>query len=208
MPPSFKLFPVRKRDTLTSSWSGGSTTEFFIYPAGALYADRDFLFRISSATVNTDTSVFTSLPDYNRILLLLDGNLRLIHEEYTGNTVRVHHESKLMPLEQDFFDGGYKTTSLGMGCDFNLMMRKELHGKMEVLALQKEEKVTLQANWVNFVYLISGGALVCLNKQNQYIIKDEMAVILSDSGIDHKAFTVAADSDSIVIIGAIDTVVM
>lgn len=35
----------------TSVWSGGKTTEMYMYPQTASYRDRNFLFRISSATV-------------------------------------------------------------------------------------------------------------------------------------------------------------
>ena len=50
-------------DYLTTSWSGGTTTQLTIAPAGAVYADRDFLWRVSSATVELDESDFTALPD-------------------------------------------------------------------------------------------------------------------------------------------------
>jgi len=35
----------------TSSWSGGTTTQIAIFPPEAEYADRDFLWRVSSAAV-------------------------------------------------------------------------------------------------------------------------------------------------------------
>ena len=36
----------------TSKWSGGSTTELFIWPKDASYAERRFNIRISTATVD------------------------------------------------------------------------------------------------------------------------------------------------------------
>lgn len=41
----------------TSVWSGGKTTEMYLYPQDASYKERNFLFRISSATVEDETSV-------------------------------------------------------------------------------------------------------------------------------------------------------
>ena len=41
-----------------SSWSGGRTTEIFIFPVGERYSDRNFLFRISTAEVELDSSDF------------------------------------------------------------------------------------------------------------------------------------------------------
>ena len=42
-----------------SEWSGGKTKELAIYPPKCRYADRDFIFRLSSATVELDESDFT-----------------------------------------------------------------------------------------------------------------------------------------------------
>lgn len=61
----------------TSQWSGGSTTELFIYPPTAHYADRNFDFRISSASVTDEQSVFTALPSVSRTLMLLEGQMKL-----------------------------------------------------------------------------------------------------------------------------------
>ena len=35
-------------DYITTKWSGGLTTQLGIAPASAVYADRDFLWRLSS----------------------------------------------------------------------------------------------------------------------------------------------------------------
>ena len=59
-----KLTPA---DFVTSTWSGGTTTQLAIAPEGAVYAERSFLWRVSSATVELETSDFTPLPDYNRL---------------------------------------------------------------------------------------------------------------------------------------------
>ena len=99
-----------------SRWSGGTTTQLAIAPAGAVYAERDFLWRVSSAVVELPESDFTPLPDYDRILMILSGELALSHdggEEYT-----------LRALEQTSFDGASHTFSRGQVTDFNLMMRK------------------------------------------------------------------------------------
>ena len=61
-------------------WSGGTTTELFIYPEGATYEDRNFKFRLSIATVESETSEFTPLAGVKRTLMLLHGELTLKHE--------------------------------------------------------------------------------------------------------------------------------
>ena len=53
-------------DYRTSCWSGGTTTEIFIWPEDADYAARRFAVRISSATVELEESDFTALPGVTR----------------------------------------------------------------------------------------------------------------------------------------------
>ena len=76
--PNWTLVVVfTPQDFQTSHWAGGVTTQLAIGPQGTHYADRDFLWRISSAQVALDHSVFTHLPDYHRFLTDLEGELEL-----------------------------------------------------------------------------------------------------------------------------------
>ena len=145
-----------------SRWSGGTTTQLAIAPAGAVYAERDFLWRVSSAVVELPESDFTPLPDYDRILMILDGELALSHdggEEYT-----------LRALEQTSFDGASHTFSRGQVTDFNLMMRKgRCVGRMEARVLRKEEKwsdaVDARYNTHLFFCVAGEAALMCDGKR-------------------------------------------
>lgn len=100
----------------TSRWSGGTTTELGIGPEGSRYADREFLWRISSATVELEESTFTVLPDYDRIIMTLEGDIDLYH----NGGEQIH----LKAFETHSFDGGDDTVSKGKVVDFNLMTRK------------------------------------------------------------------------------------
>ena len=62
---------------VTTDWSGGTTTQLAIAPEEAVYAERDFLWRLSSAQVELEHSDFTPLPDYNRLISVLKGELEL-----------------------------------------------------------------------------------------------------------------------------------
>ena len=42
-----------------------------------MYVDRDFLWRLSSATVEDAESDFTALPDYERLISTLEGTIEL-----------------------------------------------------------------------------------------------------------------------------------
>lgn len=112
-----KLEKIDSKDYEVSEWSGGKTTQIIIDPPGALYVDRDFHFRLSSATVELEESVFTSLPDYNRIIAPIEGELKLYYNESEMPVV-------LHALECDAFDGAWNTRSQGKVVDYNLMTRK------------------------------------------------------------------------------------
>ena len=65
-----------------SSWAGGTTTELSIAPENGNYQSRDFLWRLSSATVELEESTFTSLPDFDRIILTLEGEMDICHDDH------------------------------------------------------------------------------------------------------------------------------
>lgn len=113
-----KITKIAASEQSVSRWSGGTTTQLAIYPAQAVYAERDFIWRLSSAVVELPESDFTLLPDYDRILMILDGELELSHDG--GEMYTLH------ALEQTSFDGASHTFSRGQVTDFNLMMRKGL----------------------------------------------------------------------------------
>ena len=127
-----KLTP---NEYVVSSWSGGTTTQLAIFPPEAVYARRDFLWRISSAAVELEESDFTALPDYERLISTLAGEIVLSHN---GGP-----ELRLEPFRVHAFSGADATHSRGRCRDFNLMLRRgRAAGSMEALRL-KETPVSL-----------------------------------------------------------------
>ena len=120
-------------DYKINDWSGGRTTQTAIFPENADYVKRDFLWRLSSATVETEESDFTRLPDFDRILMVLSGEVVL---SYEGERI-----ARLAELEQDRFDGAYRTKSFGKITDYNLMYRKGSMGYMEVVRPAAEKQI-------------------------------------------------------------------
>ena len=108
---------LTQADQVTTTWSGGTTTQLAIAPEGAVYADRDFLWRLSSAKVELEHSDFTPLPDYNRLISVLHGEL----EMKIGDGARFGLE----PFTLRSFDGGVPVESWGKCTDYNLMVRKD-----------------------------------------------------------------------------------
>ena len=141
-------------DMPCAAWQGGKTFELAIGPEGTSYTERNFGFRISSATVDADASVFTSLPDYDRCLMPLSDALQLYHED--GAPIR------LEPFQTYCFDGGRDTRSVGRAQDFNLMLRKGVwRGDMQAHRFATGERVCLPAlceGAVRVVYLYRGSA--------------------------------------------------
>ena len=120
-----------------TAWSGGTTTELSIEPRESIYADRDFLWRLSSATVELEESDFTSLPDYDRIIMTLQGSIELRHNG--GGWL------ELQEYEPYSFDGADDTQSIGKVVDFNLMLRKgKCQGAVIPLRMMDNESADLR----------------------------------------------------------------
>lgn len=113
---------LTSKDYKVSHWSGGQTTELFIYPETADYKALDFDFRISSATVENESSTFTILNKINRFISPIDGHLSLSHD----------HEKpiNLKPFQCHEFSGNLSTKSQGIVTDFNLMCQEHCLAEM------------------------------------------------------------------------------
>lgn len=135
----------------TATWSGGTTTELFIFPATANYKLRNFQFRISTATVETDHSEFTPLPGISRKLMVLAGETILSHKG--------HYSRQLNKFDVDEFEGDWKTSSIGKCTDFNLMTTGKTSGELTGIIVKKEhlvnQAITVNRDWL-FLYLYSG----------------------------------------------------
>ena len=165
----------------TSEWSGGKTTELCIYPEDSEYQDRNFTWRISSATVELETSKFTKLSEYDRIIMVLKGKLVLSHDE--GDSISLNE------LGQYKFDGNVNTESIGKVVDFNLMMRKgSCVGKVEVIHLEpkstlttifEEKKEQQYSESRDIYYNIKGKIKISINESNSIILDNKDILIIN-----------------------------
>ena len=149
------LRKLTKNEYAVSAWSGGTTTQLAIFPPEAKYTERDFLWRVSSAAVALEESDFTALPDYERLISTLEGEIVLSHNG--GAPVR------LRPFEVHAFSGADATHSRGRCTDFNLMLRRgRATGSMEALRLT-DKPVPLpspsKGEWL-LLYCAEGAAAV------------------------------------------------
>ncbi|WP_337965046.1 HutD family protein [uncultured Flavobacterium sp.] len=119
---NISLFP--KKDCKASIWSGGLTYEYMIYPRTANYADRDFVFRISSATIEEVPSKFTKFKGYYRYLVMLDDSL---HVEI-NNEEKIYEKYEIMEFNSDD-----EVTSSTKGIDFNWIISEKIrHHKLKI----------------------------------------------------------------------------
>ncbi|MFW7402444.1 HutD family protein [Vagococcus fluvialis] len=121
-----KIIIISEADYKTSTWSGGETTELFLFPPNGDYAKREFDFRLSTATVELEESDFTSLPGFERLIMSLDNSLELHHRNV--DKLRV---VELEPFEVDQFSGSDLTKSFGKCQDFNLIYANGYKGNMK-----------------------------------------------------------------------------
>ena len=146
---------ITAQEANTTLWSGGATTEYFVYPPQASYAKRDFEIRISSATVEESPSTFTSLPGYHRLLMPLDAPMNL--------TFAGEREVLLKPLESTSFDGGIETISQGTCTDFGVMLSEKWQGQLVALT---EGTYPLGPGF-SFVYAVEHGGTISWNAAEQ-----------------------------------------
>ena len=119
-----KISFLPKKDSKASIWSGGLTYEYIVYPETASYADRDFAFRISSATIEKVPSEFTKFKGYYRYLVMLDNALDI----EVNKEKKIYEKYEIMEFNSDD-----EVTSYTKGIDFNWMVSEKIsYHKLEV----------------------------------------------------------------------------
>ncbi|CDI48886.1 HutD/Ves family protein [Clostridium tetani] len=172
---SYSIELIKKEDQKTSAWSGGTTTELFIYPKNTEYKKLNFGWRLSSAKVIDEESTFSHLPNIWRYIMVLDGNLKLIHEN--------HHSLDLSPFEVDSFSGDWTTKSYGKVTDFNLMLNNDYTGNIDALYFKKDIKFSIDKNLshVEAFYTLEEGTCVFINEEEHINLdKNDLLIITFD----------------------------
>lgn len=169
-----KIFILNETDFKTTNWSGGKTTEIFIYPHLSELSKRNFDYRISSAKVEVDKSEFSDFTGYNRILMILDGKVTLKHVE--GNETR---EIVLEPFKTHHFRGGIKTFSEGKCIDFNLIYKDAFEAKMIAIG---DENILLKEKETNIIYALNDLDLIVKSESKDIpiSIREKEACVLKN----------------------------
>lgn len=172
-----QLWLKRRNAYRTNRWSGGETTEIFIYPEDGSYPERRFGFRLSSATVIENESLFSDLSGFYRYLMPLNNTITLIHDE--------HIEKKLAAFQVAEFDGGLRTQSIGQCRDFNLMVNQQWgwSGQLE----QITRSITLRCTDLFTGFLALDDKIILESKKEEFLItlnKGDFLMVQSESDFD------------------------
>lgn len=161
-----------------TGWSGGKTTELAIAPPEAIYGERSFLWRVSSATVELERSEFTPLPDYERLLMILDGTLRIRHDQGAWET--------LPAFQVHRFDGASDTVSEGRVIDFNLMLRKgSRQGTLIPISLRPGEKQRLsETGETLLIYCFRGQMKLEAEGEEPQALRDGESLLISGEALE------------------------
>lgn len=161
---------IPKTAQQTNTWSGGTTTQLWIYPETAAYIDRDFECRISTATIDTETSDFSDLTGYTRHLMTLSNPITL----YEGNA-----ESFILnPLVEHIFDGGISMRSIGKTRDFNVMLKAPWKTRITVISNDPSPTTDRKCHWQAF-YVLKGSMAIHTASRSIALVESDF-VILDD----------------------------
>lgn len=181
-----KIRSVNKDDFKTTRWSGGTTTEFFIYPPGADYQKRKFAARISSAVIEDEYSKFTELPGVTRYLALLSGETDLV-----ANGEKI----VLDPYEIVKFSGTDVVESHGTCRDFNLML-KGVNGSMDCVRVGNiQTDFYIPCNMMVVIYNCSGDNIsITGGISSQNISPGALAVLSTENEKNEEIIKISSDA--------------
>jgi uncharacterized protein len=148
---------LTETDFLTSNWSGGTSTQLFIFPQGTTLEERNFDWRISSALIEVEESEFTSFDGYERILIPLKGKIEMEHETPNGII-----EQAVGEFELARFNGSWKTKGKGRLTDFNLIFKPNYYPKVQVAYFSEDTTVDLET--ITSILFLQSGSFI-LNNQ-------------------------------------------
>jgi len=177
---SYDVKIIKKEHYSVSKWSGGETTELYIYPKNSKYKDRNFMWRISSATMDIEKSIFTHLPGFARELMVTHGKTTLEHEG--------KYKVTLSPFEKDSFMGDWTTKSFGRASDFNLMTSEGCSGSLK--AFDVKDKICIEIGNANnefnvsqyFFYPIGGGIEIQIKNDKFHVEEKDLFAINYSEG--------------------------
>lgn len=166
---------IKKSEQKTTRWTGGATTELAIHPGGSSYTERNFLWRLSVASIENAESTFTVLPGVARVLMVLEGSLTLQHPgQYTVT---------LEKFDKDTFSGDEDTVSFGRAMDFNLMTRGTTSGKVEGFSVAENETKDISVSTPITAFYVYKGQIAAVTKNEKYLLDAGDLMLVKEKGM-------------------------
>lgn len=170
---------INKNKFKTNVWSGGETSELYIFPEDSEFINKDFLFRISSANFTSTFSTFSNFTGYERYILPLEGELNLNHKRL--------YDRSLKKYEVEYFNGFWETSSINtLDCiDYNFIVKSGYSSRLGVL----EAGDTYESKEKGLILLFSTEDYHIKSVNENFIVEGfSLLVIENDSFIDFEIF--------------------
>ncbi|TNE72248.1 MAG: hypothetical protein EP333_07965 [Bacteroidetes bacterium] len=154
-------------------WSGGKTTELFIFPKNAEFQSGNFDFRISTATVEIEQSSYTPFPGFIRDLLVIEGEITLQHDSPEKHSIRRGESYQ--------FTGDRHTYCVGLATNFNIIHKPQIKCRELKLHEYSDEKIIshqLQKDQIFFLFVQRGMVLV-LDQEQELKVNEKMLIFIS-----------------------------
>lgn len=158
---------LRASDFQVSNWSGGKTKQLYLSPPTGHYGQRDFDYRLSTATVETAESQFSDLSGFHRILMSLDHTLHLHNASRQEETV-------LAPFTSYVFEGSDSITSQGTCTDFNLIYSDHYQGQM--IAISNGQELSRDEE-IQFIYALGDLTVTGTDLPSLNLEADELLIV-------------------------------
>ncbi|KXT74380.1 hypothetical protein STRDD10_00967 [Streptococcus sp. DD10] len=158
------------RDYHESNWSGGKTRELYLYPPDGDYKERQFDFRLSTASIEVTESHFTPLDGFQRILMTLDQEIQLHNRTQKNGTV-------LSAFQSYSFDGGDSLFCKGQCHDFNLIYQPTYQGKIKAVVPNQIIESTAQ---FQFIYALKA-IRIQLCEESIYTLKEQELLVIEQN---------------------------
>jgi environmental stress-induced protein Ves len=160
--------------SIVSNWSGGSTSQLYIYPANASLQEMNFDLRISSAAIEVESSNFTKFPGYQRVIFPLEGILMLQHDQ--------NKAYQLQPFELATFNGESDTTGQGKVIDFNIIFKPSISPQVTIIKLNNQEEYQFEL-MKGLVYCVNGRVEIAgeiVREKNAYFGTDIHQIVKTE----------------------------
>lgn len=170
-----KIEKISFSELKVSEWSGGTTSEYFIYPNDSSVQAQNFDFRISTASIEIKASNFTQFLNHNRILLILEGETEITHQ--------YKYSKQLKKFDIEYFSGNYDTSSSSKGKvkDFNLIYDAKYSANVEVINRELNFSHSILQNQWMFIFNYNGELEVQYLNEFYTIESDEMLILYNEN---------------------------